>query len=138
MDIDPELRKLTVSINSDITDYSVDINGFEAIRKFFKKEYDFWNESENKGNVISQLLNHFEDLNNRIGTFYNSLNTINDINILYDQWTRLQARLRHILTRNHLPILYSGSSEAICVLEIDQKFFCRSHGRGIWLFYKEN
>ena len=59
--IKPELRKLTVSINSNITDYSVDIKGFENIKKFFKKEFAFWDKPENKENVISQLLNTFRE-----------------------------------------------------------------------------
>ena len=136
MDINPELRKLTVSINSDITDYSVDIKGFENIKKFFKKEYDFWNESENKGYVISQLLNHFENLNGRINNFYNSLNTINDIDALNAIWTPLQATLEDNLsiTRGRLPILYSGSSEAIHVLEIDKKFSA-AHTEGAYSYF---
>ena len=120
--IKPELRKLTVSINSNITDYSVDIKGFENIKKFFKKEFAFWDKPENKENVISQLLNHFESLNASIGDFYNSLNNTDDINMLNNQWEVLQPRLQHTLTPDDIPILYSGSSEAIHVLKIDQEF----------------
>ena len=84
--IKTELRKLEVSLQSDITDYLIVIKGFGAITKFFKKEFAFWDKSENKGDVISQLFYHFEDLNANIGDFHKSLDNSTDVSALNTQW----------------------------------------------------
>ena len=84
--IKTELRKLEVSLQSDITNYNVVKKGFGNIKRHFQMEQDFWDKAEHKADIISNLLTHFNALNVKINNFHKSLDNSTDVSALNTQW----------------------------------------------------